>query len=153
MFAEKYNSYNPPKRISFVKAWVLELIQRENRPMSVFEIYLSILCSCGVERYVPGDYRKHNSNNGFVSDDERNTPQAFSHFTYESSNHTVLCCDIQGVGDMYTDPQLHSHDGLGFGKGNRGKKGFDAFLRTHQCNAICRFVFCLVFFGVVAQGI
>jgi elongation factor 2 kinase len=43
--------------------------------------------------------------------DDRNTPQAFSHFTYESSDHMVLVCDIQGVGDVYTDPQMHTLDG------------------------------------------
>ena len=42
----------------------------------------------------------------------RNTPQAFSHFTYEYSNHTLLICDVQGVGDMYTDPQVHTIDGI-----------------------------------------
>ena len=32
----------------------------------------------------------------------RNTPQAFSHFTHYASNGTLLICDIQGVGDLYT---------------------------------------------------
>jgi hypothetical protein len=41
----------------------------------------------------------------------RNTPQAFSHFTYEASSHSLLVCDVQGVGDMYTDPQVHTMDG------------------------------------------
>jgi len=44
-----------------------------------------------------------------VSDEERNTPQAFSHFTYEVSNHELLAVDIQGVGDRYTDPQVYKH--------------------------------------------
>ena len=82
-----------------------------------------------------------NNNFGFVSEDERNTPQAFSHFTYESSNHTLLICDIQGVSDSYTDPQLHSVDSEGFGgKGNLGQRGIDRFLATHRCNAICRYL-------------
>jgi elongation factor 2 kinase len=54
-----------------------------------------------------GDYRKHNNNFGYVSDDERNTPQAFSHFTFEISKRNLLVVDIQGVGDFYTDPQVH----------------------------------------------
>jgi len=37
---------------------------------------------------------------------DRNTPQAFSHFTYVASNGEHLVTDIQGVGDMYTDPQV-----------------------------------------------
>jgi hypothetical protein len=76
-----------------------------------------------------------------VSEDERNTPQAFSHFTYESSNHRLLICDIQGVSDSYTDPQVHSVDMDGFGgKGNLGQRGIDRFLSTHRCNAICRYL-------------
>jgi hypothetical protein len=38
------------------------------------------------------------------------------------------------------DPQIHSVDGTGFGKGNMGKRGIDKFLSTHRCNAICAFV-------------
>ena len=82
-----------------------------------------------------------NNNFGFVSEDERNTPQAFSHFTYESSNRVLLICDIQGVSDSYTDPQLHSVEGDGFGgKGNLGQRGIQRFLATHRCNAICRYL-------------
>ena len=39
--------------------------------------------------------------------------QAFSHFTLEESAHELVVCDIQGVGDLYTDPQIHSSDGGG----------------------------------------
>ena len=113
-----------------------------------------------MERFIAGPYRKHNNNFGYVSEDERNTPQAFSHFSYEVSSHKILVCDIQvscrcaspslcfeialshflslqGVGDLYTDPQIHSRDGQGFGKGNMGDKGFQKFLGAHRCNAIC----------------
>jgi hypothetical protein len=51
-----------------------------------------------------------------------------------------LICDIQGVGDRYTDPQIHSHDGVGFGKGNMGERGVDRFIASHRCNAICRYL-------------
>jgi hypothetical protein len=44
---------------------------------------------------------------------------------------------MQGVGDLWTDPQMHSHDGKGYGKGNMGRKGIHAFLQNHRCNAIC----------------
>jgi len=130
-FAEKFNEYNPPNKVDFVIAWLLELIEREERPV------------CGVERFIDGSYRKHNNNFGYVSEDERNTPQAFSHFTYEASNHKILVCDIQGVGDLYTDPQMHTIDERGIGlrcKGNMGLRGINRFLQTHQCNAICRYL-------------
>eukprot|EP01083_Nonionella_stella_P066821 176295_1 len=127
-YAAMFNKYKPPKKVDFVLAFNLELIDRENNPI------------CGVERFIAGEYRKHNNNHGYVSEEERNTPQAFSHFTYEASNHSILICDIQGVGDLYTDPQMHSTDGKGFGKGNLGKRGFEEFLKSHRCNAICRYL-------------
>lgn len=127
-YAEKFNQYHPPKKVDFIKACVLELIGREGNP---------IVC---IEHFIPGPYRKHNSNYGYVSDEERNTPQAFSHFSWEASDHTLLVCDIQGVGDCYTDPQIHHISGEGFGKGNLGMAGISKFLQHHRCNAICRYL-------------
>ncbi len=49
----------------------------------------------------PGDYKKFNSNVGYVegraSDDAytRVTPQAFSHFTFEESKGKLIVVDIQ----------------------------------------------------------
>ncbi|KAG3173403.1 hypothetical protein PI126_g879 [Phytophthora idaei] len=126
-YAQVYNSYTPPKRVEFIPAWVLELPERNG-------------ALCAVEAYIPGEYRKHNNNFGSVSDDERNTPQAFSHFTYEVSNHELLAVDIQGVGDLYTDPQIHTLNGHDFGKGNLGVLGFQKFLSSHRCNSICRYL-------------
>lgn len=121
-----YNQYDPPKAVGFISSWIVELVERK--------IY------CGVELLIDGPYRKHNNNYGYVDDIQRSTPQAFSHFTYEISEHRVLICDIQGVNDLYTDPQIHSIDGDGFGKGNMGEKGISQFLNTHRCNAICRYL-------------
>lgn len=71
--------------------------------MTFLRSYICPLSSrCAVELYIAGVYRKHNNNYGFVNEDERNTPQAFSHFTYEASGRRVLVCDIQGVADKYT---------------------------------------------------
>jgi hypothetical protein len=53
----------------------------------------------------------------------------------------MLVCDIQGVGDMYTDPQIHSNAGHGnfiYGKGDMGMEGITQFFATHRCNAVCR---------------
>jgi len=127
-FARKYNSYNPPKLIMFISAYVLELKQREGKPV------------CGVEKFIKGHYKKYNNNNGWISDDHRNTPAAFCHFSYVASNKELLLCDIQGVGDVYTDPQIHSKDGKGYGRGNLGQEGIVNFLATHQCNCICQFL-------------
>jgi hypothetical protein len=107
---------------------------------AVYRPSLDHFCSVGVEHFIPGPYRKHNSNYGYVSDEERSTPQAFSHFTWEASNHTLLVCDIQGVGDLYTDPQIHHISGEGYGKGNLGMAGISKFLQHHRCNAICAYL-------------
>lgn len=81
------------------------------------------------------------------------TAQAFSHFTYALSREEILICDIQvlahlrsdrayivptcqGVGGMYTDPQIHTISGKGFGAGNLGQTGIRAFLLRHQCNEV-----------------
>lgn len=145
-YARLFNSYSPPRKIRFCKAWILELVEREDQPL------------CGVERYIETSeldnvtdaqqestrsilsYKKHNNNYGYVSEEERNTPQAFSHFSYEVSCRTMIVVDIQGVGDMYTDPQVHTLSGRDFGKGNLGPKGIRRFLETHRCNSICKYL-------------
>lgn len=102
---------------------------------------IKIKNSYAVEKFIDGPYRKHNNNYGFVNETERNTPQAFSHFSFEVTKHQALICDIQGVNDQYTDPQIHTIECLpGVGKGNLGSLGISKFLATHRCNAICRYL-------------
>lgn len=43
-----------------------------------------------------------------------------------------MVVDIQGVGDLYTDPQVHSVK-YSFGPGDMGPRGFRQFFRTHRC--------------------
>lgn len=61
---QRFNAKNPPKKIDFLAAFVLELVDRPGRPV------------CAVERFVHGEYVKHSNNDGW-SDDRRNTPHAF----------------------------------------------------------------------------
>jgi elongation factor 2 kinase len=63
--------------------------------------------------------------------------QAFSHFTYEVTRGYKICVDIQGVGDLYTDPQIHTLDGMSYGEGNLGLRGMALFFRSHECNSLC----------------
>lgn len=99
-----------------------------------------------LEHYIDGKYIKYNSNSGFVEDVQaRNTPQAFSHFTFERSNHELIVVDVQGVGDLYTDPQIHTFKGTEYGEGNLGIKGFALFFSSHICNDVCRSLGKLIF--------
>ena len=77
-------------QVAFVPTYALEL---HDRGGGVF---------CGCEPVLQGNYQKHNNNDGAVAT-ARLIPQAFSHFTYEASQRSILICDIQGVG--VSDPQ------------------------------------------------
>lgn len=126
--AERFNRRNPPKKVDFVSAFVYELVDRPNKQI------------CSAEYYIDGKFEKHNNNFGYINDDtDRNTPQVFSHFSYEDSNGQLIVVDIQGVGDVYTDPQIHTLDGQGYGRGNLGAEGINKFFSTHACNQICHF--------------
>jgi len=62
---------------------------------------------------------------------------AFCYFTYIASGKLSVVCDIQGVGTFYTDPQIHTFDGEGFGAGNLGSRGIERFLQNHRHNLVC----------------
>lgn len=89
-----------------------------------------------VERFLDGEFQKYNNNHGYVQTTNP-VPQAFSHFTWTWSKGKLLICDIQGTESEWTDPQIHTIDGDGFGCGNRGLKGIYDFFDTHQCNEWC----------------
>lgn len=123
--ARRYNQYSPPKPVRFLAASLL------HTAAGLFSL----------EPYLAGQWQKHNNNFGYVSEDDRNTPQAFSHYSWEASSHTCIIVDIQGVGDHYTDPVVHSADWEGQATtGNMGPMGIQMFFETHQCNAICRYL-------------
>lgn len=68
----------------------------------------------------------------------RMTPQAFSHFTYHQTAGQRLVMDVQGVGDVYTDPQIVSAQGDLYGAGlDNGMVGMLLFSCSHICNPIC----------------
>jgi hypothetical protein len=50
----------------------------------------------------------------------------------------MMVVDVQGVDDRYTDPVVLTADGRGYGLGNVGRRGMEAFFRSHRCNGICR---------------
>lgn len=127
LWGEEFNRHNPPKKVDIFMMAVLEMTDRPGNPL--FHI----------EHYIDGEYVKYNSNSGFVDNRlSRQTPHAFSHFTFERSGHEIIVVDVQGVGDLYTDPQIHTADGQEYGDGNLGVKGMALFFHSHSCNAICK---------------
>jgi elongation factor 2 kinase len=99
-WARLFNAKEPPKRINFIRAYAIEFPERPGSPWFAVERFIS-----GTDSYGVGFF-KHNTNNGFVDEDlHRVTPQVFSAFSFYESFGTRLVADIQGVGDLYTDPQ------------------------------------------------
>ncbi|XP_023331377.1 eukaryotic elongation factor 2 kinase isoform X3 [Eurytemora carolleeae] len=128
LWGEEFNRHNPPKKVDIFMMAVIELPDRPGRPLF------------HVEHYIEGEYVKYNSNSGFVDavgGNCRQTPQAFSHFTFERSGHQLMVVDVQGVGDLYTDPQIHTAQGDQYGDGNLGTRGMALFFHSHKCNSIC----------------
>ncbi|XP_076007626.1 eukaryotic elongation factor 2 kinase [Genypterus blacodes] len=127
LWGEEYNRHKPPKQVDIVQMCVMEMSNRPGKPLY------------HLEHYIEGKYIKYNSNSGFVRDENiRLTPQAFSHFSFERSGHQLIVVDIQGVGDLYTDPQIHTEEGTDFGDGNLGVRGMALYFHSHLCNKICK---------------
>lgn len=125
VWGEEYNRHNPPKKVDIFQMYILEFKDRPGEPLY------------HLEHFIEGEYIKYNSNSGFVDENLRYTPQAFSHFTFERSAHNLIVVDIQGVGDLYTDPQIHTVGSCEYGDGNLGAKGMALFFHSHICNDIC----------------
>ena len=117
-------------------------LQKQLRPIRMLPASVATLPETGkqlinIEPILEGKFVKHNDNDGNISTKD-DLPQAFSHFSFHVSGGSVLVCDIQGVGNNFTDPQIHSIDGKGYGIGNIGPEGMRAFIKSHKCNRVCR---------------
>ncbi|KEG06095.1 myosin heavy chain kinase A [Trypanosoma grayi] len=119
-----------------------------------------------MEPKLRGHFTKYNSNFGDTYKDDpacRTSSQiqkrahmfhiaeAFSHFTLVESGGSMLLCDLQGVNDLLTDPQIHTEDGKGMGLGNMGHEGIEKFVQRHECNEICHALGMKPLFGVRPQ--
>eukprot|EP00670_Eutreptiella_braarudii_P008585 CAMPEP_0174313090 /NCGR_PEP_ID=MMETSP0810-20121108/4740_1 /TAXON_ID=73025 ORGANISM="Eutreptiella gymnastica-like, Strain CCMP1594" /NCGR_SAMPLE_ID=MMETSP0810 /ASSEMBLY_ACC=CAM_ASM_000659 /LENGTH=500 /DNA_ID=CAMNT_0015421731 /DNA_START=56 /DNA_END=1558 /DNA_ORIENTATION=+ len=135
MLAREFNKLGPPKPINFIDACIIEFVER---PMDLSGGHPLMV----MEPRLEGEYKKHSNNFGFVAFDDRNTPQAFSHFTFQFTKGKEVVVDIQGVEDNYTDPQVHSNipdsQPPVWGQGDMGETGIVKFFETHRCNALCK---------------
>jgi myosin-heavy-chain kinase len=117
-----------------------------------------------MEYKLKGTFTKYNNNFGEIyessdakkpisAEDERKRArvfqysEAFSHFSLVESGGSMLVCDLQGVLDFFTDPQIHTEDGKGLGMGNMGQEGIDKWTSKHQCNTVCRAINLLDLWG------
>lgn len=134
--AEKFNSLGAPKKVNFIDTCIVELVQRAVDHTGGHPIMI-------MEPRLEGPYKKHSNNFGYVDKEDRNTPQAFSHFTFQYTNSKMIVVDIQGVKDNYTDPQIHSNIPESappiWGQGDMGDTGVYKFFESHRCNALCKF--------------
>jgi len=96
-----------------------------------------------LEPFIEGAYVKYNNNCGYVKDNSKDrfnqAAQTFSHFTFERSQGRFLVSDLQGVGNLLTDPAIHTgdHERFKLTDTNLGREGFKFFFATHVCNDIC----------------
>jgi elongation factor 2 kinase len=99
-WAKRFNEHKPPKSVVFIRAYAIEMPDRPGKPWFAVERFIS-----GKDSFGAG-FTKHNTNSGYVDEDlHRVTPQVFSAFSFYDSEGERLVADIQGVGDLYTDPQ------------------------------------------------
>uniref|UniRef100_A0A8C1T6Q5 non-specific serine/threonine protein kinase n=1 Tax=Cyprinus carpio TaxID=7962 RepID=A0A8C1T6Q5_CYPCA len=151
-----------PGHLYIVKSFLPEVV---NTWQSIYreDTVLHLLCLCrflevfllychsagqwfAIEECITGDFRKFNNNNG----DEivptnllEETMLAFSHWTYEYTRGELLVLDLQGVGEILTDPSViksgekGSYDMI-FGPANLGDDAIRNFRAKHHCNSCCR---------------
>jgi len=125
-WANQFNDQSPPTKIHFIRAYAIEFPDRPGRPWLAVERFIA-----GTDLYGAG-FVKHNTNSGFVDTELRRvTPQIFSAFSFYQSHGTRLVADIQGVGDLYTDPQVLSDD-YRFGDGDLGPRGMALFFHSYR---------------------
>lgn len=126
-------------QIQFLPVVMLRLLNNAGQKTS---------CIYNVEPYIHGDFTKLTNNWSFVDKKGQGSKLvlAFSHFTYEKSNRTLLIVDHQGwtssdhVSTTFlTDPQIHCVDKKFFGTGNLGVRGILKFWEDMhtECNDIC----------------
>ncbi|XP_031795427.1 transient receptor potential cation channel subfamily M member 6 isoform X1 [Sarcophilus harrisii] len=98
-----------------------------------------------IEKYMTGEFRKYNNNNGdeiSPSNILEELMLTFSHWTYEYTQGELLVLDLQGVGENLTDPSVikprdKQSRRMVFGPANLGEDAIRNFIAKHRCNSCC----------------
>lgn len=147
-------------RFSFLQCYVVKILtippqfKDEKSGFFSFRVPDTQMVTFGMEPRLKGRFTKYNSNYGETYHNDnahKYTPEelaerericeaaeAFSHFTLVDSGGSMLVCDLQGLNDLLTDPQIHTEDGQCLGMGNMGMKGIQMWIEQHKCNPICK---------------
>ncbi|KAA1065376.1 Eukaryotic elongation factor-2 kinase [Puccinia graminis f. sp. tritici] len=128
-----------------IKASRIELVQHGviatgdmNSPTDVYFL----------ETALDGPYVKYSSNIDFSRPENEDgiDPElfalmdAFTHWSYNQSDGKYLVSDLQGVGEMLTDPQIVDMDPDCWSDGNTSAEGIKSFINMHTChpgNVVC----------------
>jgi hypothetical protein len=169
LFAEEFNKVVKRTPSLFPSDSAIRVPLLEFLKCHVYEYtspYDQVKCGLLVEDYLHGKFTKYNSNNGYVRSENKESGrkidlvcgeaymtdflQAFSHWTYWSTEAKFLVCDLQGVLNMegrrpkfmLTDPCIcskHKREQRRlFGRSDMGSKGFRMFRKNHVCNEVCK---------------
>lgn len=124
--------------IEFAPVRVLQFLARPGRPYFI------------EEDQIPGEWERYSNNTGWCAPFPTpfGTPhqavQTFSHWTHHVSGGKLMVTDCQGCYNkqhnsfLLTDPAVHSEEAiLQYGSTNMGRKGYERFFKSHQCNAVC----------------
>lgn len=82
--------------------------------------------------FPPFDTTKYDKN------DLKRVAEAFSHFTYEASNTSLVVHGLLYSHRYLVDPLVYTAKHRGFGIGNSGPKAIEWWKGHHHCNDICR---------------
>jgi vacuole morphology and inheritance protein 14 len=118
--------------VEFVHSYIYELTD----PSAPFPLYYG-------ENFIQGKYKKYNNNAGWKAEKESKktlSAQALSHFSWQLTKGYLIIVDLQGVGNVLTDPQIHCINKKKFGKGNLGIEGILLFFDSHVCNEYCEYL-------------
>ena len=127
---ECFNSTDPPKLVQMLTPMLYHF--RERRDTDREYMHMEVCLS------EQGEFQRYTNNESFLIH-YYSSMMALSHWTHHFTNGSFLLCDLQGVGYLLTDPQIHSRQHSDeYGQGDLGVSGMESFFKEHFCNDICR---------------